>query len=277
MTASLWPPWPAAKAFTLVNLNLRFGLAEDGENRWDRRRQLWPTFLERCPADFFVFQEVNDFQADDLESLLSAYDYVGRRRPAPEFWQHNLIWHRREWSCEASQHFYLSPTPDLPSRFRASRWPRQCTMAIFSRAGGHRLAVVATHLDFDSRIQAASTGLIRERLDALAPAMATVIAGDFNALPGTPAHQALTADPVAGRRAGPGFKDVLGPPYPGTHHGFTGSRDGDYIDWILYRGALEVKESGVLQTPLQGRHLSDHYPVWAAFDWQEAAPAGAKR
>ncbi len=267
-------PWPAEYAFTLVSLNLRFGLADDGENRWDLRRRSWPALLERCPADFFVLQEVNDFQAEDLASLLGAYNYVGRRHPAPGFWQHNLIWHRREWSCEASRHFYLSPTPDLPSRFRASRWPRQCTLAVFSRAG-RRLAVAGTHLDFDPQIQAASTRLIRRRLDTLAPATATVIAGDFNAPPESPAHRALTADPAPGRPAGSGFKDVFRPPYPGTHHGFTGSRDGDYIDWILYRGGLTVKKSGVIQTPLQGRYISDHFPVWAAFDWQPATAQDA--
>jgi endonuclease/exonuclease/phosphatase family metal-dependent hydrolase len=268
MTAAPFPPWPAGSDFTLVNLNLRFGLAQDGENRWDRRRRLWPTFLERCPADFLVLQEVNDFQADDLQALLGAYGCVGRRRPAPQSWQHNLIWYRREWTCEASDHFYLSPTPQIPSRFRASRWPRQCSAAVFTR-DGCRLAIAATHLDFDFQVQEASARLIRRRVDAMAAAAnATIVAGDFNAPPGTPAHRVLTVDPHVDGRTIPSFKDVFAPPYPGTHHGFTGSRDGDYIDWILYHGAIEVLRCGVLQTPIEGRHLSDHYPVWAAFGWQ---------
>ena len=261
-------PWPADRDFAVVTLNLRFGLADDGVNNWARRRELWPALLEICPADFFVLQEVNDFQAEDLESPLNAYAYVGRRRPAPAFWQHNLIWYRQDWHCEASHHFYLSPTPDLPSRFRTSRWPRQCTAAVFSR-GGRRLAIACTHLDFDADVQAASARLIRHRLDLLTPANSAVIAGDFTAPPGTPAHRILTTAAGDGPESGPPFSDTFQPPYPGTHHGFTGSRDGDYIDWILYRGAIQIRGSGVVQHPLKGRHISDHYPVWAAFKWQE--------
>ena len=270
MRPSPLPVWSEApeSAFTVVTLNLRFGLAQDGANRWARRRELWPQFLRLCPADFFLLQEVNDFQAEDLSTLMVDYACIGRRRPAPAFWQHNLIWYRSDWQLDTDAHFFLSPTPGLPSRFRASRWPRQCTAAVFRRAD-RRLAIAVTHLDFDPEVQAASARLIRRRINSLAPATATVVAGDFNAPPGTPAHRVLTACQGSADGEGPAFSDAFQPPYPGTHHGFTGSRDGDYIDWILYRGPIEIHARGVLQRPLSGRHLSDHYPVWAAFGWDD--------
>lgn len=259
-------PPPGAGAFTVVTLNLRFGLARDGENAWAHRRPLFAGFFRDCPADFYAMQEVNGFQADELGPLLPAYGCVGRRRAAPEFWQHNIVWHRADWRCTEREHFYLSPTPDVPSRSRDSRWPRQCNLGVFER-DGRRVAVASTHFDFAAHVQEASARIILRRLDRLSPDMAVVLAGDFNAPPASAAHRVFTSPGACPQDCAGALADAFTPPHPATHHGFSGRRDGDHIDWILFRGPIGRRSSGVFQNPMAGRYLSDHYPVWTVFDW----------
>ena len=75
----------------IIDLNLRFGLADDGPNSWTQRRRAYPELLKAWPADFYTFQEANDFQVEELAALLPEYSCIGRREPAPEDWQHNII------------------------------------------------------------------------------------------------------------------------------------------------------------------------------------------
>ena len=118
---------------SVLTLNLRFGLADDGPNSWVYRQKAFQAFSRRHGTDFIALQEVNDFQLDFISRILPEYDCIGARTPAPAFWQNNLILFQRTWECERQEHFFLSPTPDIPSRSRKSHWPRQCTMGLFTK------------------------------------------------------------------------------------------------------------------------------------------------
>ena len=82
------------KAFSALSLNLRFGLADDGPNSWRYRKRVYPALLEKQNADFIGFQEANDFQIEYLDRILANYNYIGKRSPAPSFWQNNVIFYK---------------------------------------------------------------------------------------------------------------------------------------------------------------------------------------
>ncbi len=245
---------------TIFSMNLRFGLADDGPNGWSHRKQFFPILLNRYPADFYAFQEVNDFQARDLQKILSEYRLIGQRSPAPSFWQNNVIFYHRTWQCTDQYHFYLSRTPDVPSKYCDSKWPRQCTMGIFQRAG-RRILCVDTHFDFTEKVREKSARLILSRLPALTDIEPAVIMGDFNTSPDSQCYRIFTKKT--------GFKNIFQPPFPSTHHGFTGKTDGEAIDWILYRGPLIPDHSEVLLDAFDGRYPSDHFPLQVRFQWTD--------
>ncbi len=249
---------PEAVTFTAMTLNLRFGRADDGPNGWKYRKKCLSPLLARYNPDFLALQEVNDFQLRFLRRILPDHAFIGQRRPAPPFWQNNILFYRRRWRCTLQQHFFLSPTPNVPSRFRASRWPRQCTLGLF-RYRGRQLACVDTHLDFDADVQLASARLILSRLARLPSEAPVLLMGDFNADCHSPCYRLLTGTDEQGG----GFENVFGGTCPGTHHGFTGRSEGRAIDWILYRGKLEVLEARVVRDRFEGRYPSDHFPVVA--------------
>ena len=103
---------------SVLTLNLRFGLADDGPNNWQYRKKVFPHLFEKYRPDFIGFQEVNDFQTDFLNGMLTEYDFIGKRSPSPSFWQDIIIFYKKTWTCVYREHFFLSPTPTIPSRFR---------------------------------------------------------------------------------------------------------------------------------------------------------------
>ena len=248
--------------FTVMTLNLRFGLADDGPNAWRHRKKIIPRLFEKYPADFIAFQEVNNFQADDLQTILKGYAFIGQRTPAPPFWQNNMIFHKQDWELCGYQHFFLSATPGIPSRARDSRWPRQCTMGLFQKKGFY-LVGINTHFDFQSANQLESAGIILNRRTRWSLRIPTILVGDFNASPRSELYALLTKPsqkPATDHRT---FKSVLSKPYEGTHHGFSGKSNDDGIDWILYTDDLMMTDWLIIQDHVKGNYYSDHFPVRA--------------
>lgn len=255
--------------FSVLTLNLRFGLADDGPNSWNHRKKCFPCLFKNHSVDFIGFQEANDFQTDFLKDILPEFNSVGKRSPAPSFWQNNIIFYKKTWECIHNEHFFLSPTPMMPSRSRESRWPRQCTIGMFKNKN-RVLIYINTHFDFDAAVQTKSANLIMERLSHLPSEPPVILIGDFNATPYHPCYMIFTR---GDQKLKPNnrlyFKNIFKEPYPGTHHGFTGNINGNHIDWILYRGGIIPQECKIIYDTIDGVYPSDHYPLYAKFKWEK--------
>jgi endonuclease/exonuclease/phosphatase family metal-dependent hydrolase len=258
-------------SFSVLTLNLRFGLADDGAQNWVHRRPVLQELLASHRCDFMLFQEANDFQIDFIRKCLPDHNVIGQRHPAPSFWQNNIIGFRAPWQLEQWIHFFLSPTPAIPSRFMESRWPRQCTMGLFS-CNGQKLVCGTTHLDFAESVQIASAKIIQDHIRPWGVDRPVILGGDFNCTPTSACHTVFTCPQTTTEQCGLGFRNVLTPSYPGTFHGFQGGEGGACIDWILYRGGIDVQQARVVEYPPMACYPSDHYPVAAAFIWKEQSP-----
>ena len=262
------PEQSSPNVFSVMTFNLRFGLAEDGPDAWSFRKKLLPELFKRYPVDFIGFQEVNNFQAEDLNTHLLEYRSVGKREPAPPFWQSNIIYFKKEWTLVTHQHFYLSPTPSIPSRFRDSKWPRQCTIGVFRRHH-RRLVCIDTHFDFNASVQAKSAAMILDRLSAQ-PQGPAIIMGDFNASASGPHFKLFTGMDRKPSATHPVLASALKAPYPATYHGFSGKTDGECIDWIFFsEDTLDLVGTRVIRDDVNGAYYSDHFPVLAWFKWRD--------
>ncbi len=250
------------KEFSVLSLNLRFGLANDGSNGWEHRKESVAKFFQQQGPDFIATQEANHFQVDFLAWNLSKYEYVGRRTPAPDFWQDNVLFYKKSITCVHNNHFFLSQTPYIPSRSFGSRFPRQATMGFF-HINKKPLVCIATHFDFDTPAQMGAARAIKRQLNSYKPDIPVILMGDFNSTPKNPCYQWLTA---GNNDKGPGFKETFKAPHPSTFHHFTGKPIAGYIDWILFRGPLKLKACKVLEDSVDKVYLSDHYPVKAVFE-----------
>ncbi len=252
--------------FSVMTLNLRFGLAKDGPNAWRHRKKLMSGLFRAYPVDFIACQEVNGFQAADLASILKDYCLIGCRQPAPSFWQNNIILFRKDWHVQNTAHFYLSETPDIPSRSRKSRWPRQCTIGTFQRMS-RKLTCINTHFDFASSVQAFSARLIMKRLILRSDPVPAVLMGDFNAPFDSQHYRIFTGDLVTKEGQGISFHNVFDDTPGGTQHGFSGKPGQDCIDWILHTRGISPENAMVVKDHVQGAYYSDHFPVVATFSF----------
>ena len=250
--------------FSVMTFNLRFGLAKDGPNAWKHRKKLIPGLFQAYPVDFIGCQEVNDFQADDLAAILGDYRLIGRRKPAPTFWQNNIIFFRKDWQLQNTEHFYLSEMPDIPSRSHNSRWPRQCTIGTFQRMS-RKVTCINTHFDFSASVQTFSAKLIMQRLIQRPDPVPAVLMGDFNAPFDSPHHRIFVNEGAARQDLGISFYNVFDDPPCGTHHGFSGKPGPDCIDWILHTDGITPEHAVVVRDHVQGAYYSDHFPVVASF------------
>jgi endonuclease/exonuclease/phosphatase family metal-dependent hydrolase len=252
------------KRLSVLSLNLRFGLADDGPNAWDYRKESVVKLFRRQSPNLIATQEANHFQIDFLAENLPEYSYIGRRHPAPKFWQDNILFYQKSIACKDHIHFFLSQTPYIPSRSFGSLYPRQATLGLF-HVNSRPLICTSTHLDFETPAQMGAARVIKEQLSLYDDEIPTILMGDFNATPESPCYQWLTGKEVDGENC-LDFNETFKMPYPGTVHRFTGEPTGGYIDWILYRGPLRLRACEVLQGPIGGTYPSDHFPVTAVFD-----------
>ena len=63
-----------------MSFNIRQGVAKDGDNHWDKRRDLVVSTIEVFDPDILGTQETYNFQAKYLADNLDGYSYFGRSR-----------------------------------------------------------------------------------------------------------------------------------------------------------------------------------------------------
>jgi endonuclease/exonuclease/phosphatase family metal-dependent hydrolase len=131
--------------------------------------------------------------------------------------------------------------------------------------GSRMIICVNTHFDFDPSVQIKSAKLVMNRLLNFPSHAPVVIVGDFNATPFSACYNIFTGHGQKSKEKECYFKNVFKKPYPGTHHGFTGNINGDYIDWILYRGKILKQDCRVIRNAIGGLYPSDHFPLYATF------------
>ena len=241
--------------FTVMTMNLRFGLADDGDDSWQNRKHLFAEVLKRYPPGFIGVQESNHFQTGYFSRKLLDHNSIGLYNPSKERWQSNPIFYHNTWKCLKDKHYFLSATPDVESKMSGSKWPRQCVIGLFQSAS-HRIIVANTHFDFAQSVQVKSAALVIRFLSEFPKDCPVIITGDFNSNPGSKVHAVFQEN---------GFAETFDNQHSTTFHKFTGEETLDHIDWILYRGKIKIIRKKIITDSFSGRYPSDHYPVMAVF------------
>ncbi|MEJ5259350.1 MAG: endonuclease/exonuclease/phosphatase family protein [Anaerohalosphaeraceae bacterium] len=254
-----------------VTFNIRYGTADDGPNRWDRRRESVFSLLSEYGADVLALQEALDFQVEQIGRALPAYDYVfvcrddGKRagESCPIFYRKD-----RFERLEAGT-FWFSDTPDIPgSKHWGNQIPRICTwVCLQERMSRRPLWVYNVHLDHQSQSsRERSIRLLAERIASLPAGSAVIVLGDFNMELSNPALEPLLSEKELH------LKEAWQTLYPdrqpvGTWHDFGRRFNTAKIDHILIPQGLAVLEAEIDQRTFEGRYPSDHFPVWAVIQW----------
>ena len=259
----------------VMSFNIRFGTADDGENRWDLRKAFLVETIRADDPDLLGTQETLGFQRDYLAENLPGHEWVGVGRDdgADRGEMMALYYQRDRFERLDAGHFWLSETPERPgSKSWDSSLPRMTTwVKLRDRRDADAPPILFLNTHFDHRgpvSRAEAARLIRDRAASLGEGCSIILTGDFNSGEGSIPYRALFDVVEAGRESPviDTYRRAHPEPGPddGTSSGF-GARPpgGPRIDWIGASRDWEVIDAGIDHTRRDGRTPSDHYPVTA--------------
>lgn len=259
----------AADTLRVMSYNVRYPAKGDGPNRWELREPTFLRSIQRHAPDIIGAQELFYVQGESIARNLPEFEWFGNSRRGNREDEHMGVFYRRsKLRVIESGNFWLSDTPEVAgSQGWGANLPRMVTWALFElRESGKRFYLYNTHFHHTADATLARTNsakLIADRIGKLPKDLPLILTGDFNsAAPEAEAYTVLTAmlqdsRTTAARKIGP----------DGTISRFTGQGVDRRIDWILYRGSLNVLEFETVLYNEDGRYPSDHYPILAVFEF----------
>jgi len=247
-----------------MTYNIRYATESDGENQWEKRKaHLSDQLLFHAP-DIFGVQEGLQLQLNFLDSQLTNYTYLGVGRDDGKIGGEYCAIFYNKTKIDLLEHdtFWLSQTPEMPSKDWDAAYKRICTYAHFSdRATGINFWVFNTHFDHIGDIaREKSAELIVQKAEELVQdGEAVFIMGDFNLNENSKAIRYISKHYNDARKVSE--NSPFGP--FGTFTGFVFHEPvKDRIDYIFCsKDLVKIKKYGVLTDSKQQRYPSDHFPV----------------
>ncbi|MBQ5396199.1 MAG: endonuclease/exonuclease/phosphatase family protein [Alistipes sp.] len=251
---------PQENEVRVISYNIRYLNNKDGDNSWDFRKQASINMVNDERPTVFGLQEAVKAQVDFLAENLPNYAHYGVGRDdgkeKGEFMA--IFYDTEEVELLDKGTFWLSATPETPSKGWDGQCFRTCTWTIFKcKATGDKFAFFNTHLDHRGK-EAQREGMktivkmIQEKVGADVPVF---LSGDFNTRTDNPIYEPLKAIMTDSREL------AAETDHRGTYTGFRVRENPVVVDHIFVRGA-EVDKFQVLCDKNYGaEYISDHYPV----------------
>jgi endonuclease/exonuclease/phosphatase family metal-dependent hydrolase len=255
-----------AQSITVISYNIRLDVASDSLNRWDNRKDFLIGQLNFHEPEVFGIQEGLLHQLEEIKNGMPGYNYIGKGREdglkSGEF--SAIFYNTEKLELLEENTFWLSETPEIPSKGWDAAIKRVCTYGLFkTKSGGQNFRVFNTHFDhIGEEARKESVFLIIERIEELNKQdYPVVLTGDLNLEPDHPSILLLSSAMqdshlLAGVKA-------FGP--EGTFNGFNFSepitRRIDYI--FLSKTGFQLLKYAILSDSKDLRYPSDHFPVFA--------------
>lgn len=251
----------------LMTYNIRLDLASDGVNAWPHRRDWVSAQVNWLRPDIFGMQEVQPNQKADLAAALPRYRLFGGGRDGEDKGEASPIgFDTSRFRFLDGGQFWLSPTPEVPSKGWDAAYPRIVTwVRLRMISSSTTLLAVNTHWDHigvEARRQS-SAQMGRWIADKAHHCDQLLVLGDFNSELDSAEMRGLTESKLGIRDARAASKSApFGP--TGTFNDFNpGLAESKTIDHLLIDQRIEVKAYAVISQVIEGRVPSDHFPVLA--------------
>ncbi|MEK0442780.1 MAG: hypothetical protein RL403_1758 [Bacteroidota bacterium] len=253
----------SAQTHRLATFNIRWDNPNDVGNLWKDRASQVMQLIQFHQIGIIGTQEVLAHQLNELnEGLGFASIGVGRDDGLSKGEFSPIHYDPSRYQVEESGTFWLSPTPNLPSKGWDAALNRVCTWGKFVSSEGERFYVFNVHYDhIGQQAREESSKLVQAKIKELNRENLSVIwMGDFNVTPENPAYQVILTQES--------WKDArlisklpsYGP--RGTFTAFEWDRLPDgIIDHVFVQGKIEVLRHGILTDNYGKKYPSDHFPV----------------
>lgn len=174
-----------AQDLKVMTYNIRLSLESDKENAWTERKPDVLKLLSYYHPDFFGVQEAVPQQMTEIKTGLKNYDFVGVGRDnGKNSGEYSAIFYDSEkLKILESGTFWLSETPEKPSKGWDAAYNRICTFALFQlKKGGKNFWAFNVHFDHVGNVaRKNSADLILKKINAFnTKNFPVVLTGDFN-------------------------------------------------------------------------------------------------
>ncbi len=254
----------------VMSFNIRYGLADDGENHWNNRKALALARVQAFGPDLLGLQECrDDGQADFVRANLPDYHFLGMHREGPgdtALEMAPLLFRRSAFRLLDTGCFWLSETPEVPGSMSwGSVYPRTVSWArLACQPTGTVLTYVNTHFDYEPTAIEGNAQCLRGWLNQIRQSTPLIVTGDFNADKDSNAYRLLTGDGMLIDT----FRAVHPHDDEATFHDFGRPETMEAIDWILVSGHFRIRDAQIDRSRQGNLFPSDHYPITAVLDWK---------
>lgn len=248
----------------VISYNIRCGSMtdeNDGTNSWKYRYPTSAMMIDDQKPDIFGLQEAKPDQMQYMKEYCLGYKSVGVGRDDGKKQGENMaiFYNKKTVSLLKWGTFWLSETPDVPSKGWDSACKRTATWAIMKhKASGKKFFYVNTHIDHRGvEGQRKGTELLAAKIKELnTEGYPVIVTGDFNMEPDNANIVAFGKEFYNARKMASKTDDSF------TYHGW--GRAAETIDYIWFKGFGSCTEYETITKPYGGRNfISDHYPVSA--------------
>ena len=269
--ALFWPTFLSAQNVKVISLDLGPDQPKDSLNHWKARQRGLPPLVRFHQVDVMAIQGAQAHHLEFAKNELREYAALKPKMEHPLPAEHTALLYRKErFAPEQSGLFWLSLTPDEPSKGWDARQKVTCTYALlFDRMTESRFWVLATRLDAEGgKARAESLKLILSKIDAFNAGpdrYPVMVLGNLQCAPGDnsllPFNEQMVDAGQLGEFACYGPQGTYNNYQIEQSPGFDQKRDYVYCS----RQGWVVERCAVLTDTYRGRPLSDHYPLFVEF------------
>lgn len=258
-----------ADSIKVTTFNIRYASSGSGPTEWPNRKALLGDYIKNTDPDLLGLQEVLQEQINFLDSI-AGYDYVGVGRDnGTSGGEYNPIFYKSEkFTLLESGTFWLSSTPNKPSKGWDAACNRICTWALFKRKNGERFYFFNTHLDHEGvKARLEASRIICARIALMDPLIPLILTGDMNTSIGS-----IPIDNFEFLLSN--SEDIAIQKNKESSISFNGFNEnsgliGLPIDFIFVNKGFLVDSYYVNQIKPSGQFISDHYPVEVKLRFKE--------
>lgn len=253
-----------AQSASVMTYNIRYDNPGDGENRWELRRDHLARQILFYEPDFIGTQEGKKHQLEYLDQMLPNHAFIGKGRDdSADGGEYSaLFYNHSKFELIGHGTFWLSETPEKPSKSWDSSLNRICTWGLFrDKKSGIKLYVFNTHFDHMGELARLNSAklILRKIAEINNEKLPVVLTGDFNCNPESAPYLEIIKTMADSRT-----KDVKSFGPSGTFNGFKFHEPvTNLIDFIFVSKDIAVKRHAALSDSWDCKYPSDHLPVYA--------------
>ncbi len=251
------------KTQSITAMTYNVYIAGSGEKAPDNRAPFVLENIRKYMPDSFGLEEADEKWIERIAQGMPEYAYVGHGRDRDLGGEASPVFYLKDkYDVVTSGTFWLSKTPEKPSRGWDAMMNRICTYAVLKdKETGFIYAHFNAHFDHLGVIaRQNSVSVVLNKINEICPNTPVVLSGDLNDSENSDMYKRITDTGLFDTKHL--AESSMDSP---TYHGYSSSTEQsrpEPIDFIFVNSyAINVKSYIVDKTEYNGIYASDHHPV----------------